>query len=305
MTGARVKVNILLCTFRRPEVRETLQSLCDLAGTEELELKVVVSDNDDKPSGKVTVESFAASTPTPITYLHAPARNISIARNTGLDAATSNESDWIVFLDDDERADPNWLSQLLLCAAETQADAVFGPSIAEYDKDTPDWIQSSDYHSNRPVSRNGIVQTGYTCNALLRWNGTPWINERFDLSRGRSGGEDTEFFFRLWRAGANFEICETAIVREKVAQNRLTFKWLARRKYRSGQSYASVASDRLNRIKLGSLAVAKLTLCVFLALPGFFSQSWRNKWLLRGLLHAGVFSGCLSFRQSDHYGSGA
>ena len=41
-----------------------------------------------------------------ISYIHAPARNISIARNACVEAATGK---WIAFIDDDELASENWL----------------------------------------------------------------------------------------------------------------------------------------------------------------------------------------------------
>lgn len=304
MTAPDRRVDVLLSTFRRPEVRRTLLSLEALDLPWGLDLRIVVSDNDDTPTAQSVVNDTAATMTCPVLYRHAPARNISVARNAGLEAATDRGAEWVAFLDDDEEADSEWLAVLLNHAGQTGADAVFGPSVAKYGPDAPEWMRARDYHSNRPERRNGVVQTGHTCNALLRWGEAPWRGERFDVARGKAGGEDTEFFFRLYHQGANFEICDRAIVRETVPPGRLSFGWLARRKYRSGQSYVAVTQGGLSkRMTLAVTAGAKALVCAGGAVAGFWSADRRNFWLLRGALHMGVIAGCLSLRQPEIYGT--
>lgn len=292
-------VDITLCTFRRPMVRDTIASLGGLDLPPGVSVRIIVADNDEVPSARADVMAAAAGLPLPVEYLHAPARNISIARNAGLDAANA---DWVAFLDDDEFADPAWLARLLARAEETGADAIFGPAIAEYGADAPAWMVRQDHHSNRPVRRDGEVETGHTCNALLRWAGTPWREQRFDLARGKSGGEDTEFFFRLRRMGARFEEAETAIVREAVHPDRLDLNWILRRKYRAGQSHAARASGTAGRLKLGVSAFGKLLVCAGGVVAGAWSEDRRNFWTLRGAMHLGVIAGCLRLRQPELYG---
>lgn len=297
------EVAITLCTFRRSEVADTLRSLFAQRLPEGVRLRIVVADNDDGPSGKEAVEAAAAGAPWPVTYVHAPARNISIARNAGLEAA--GEADWIAFLDDDETADRDWLARLMDCAARTGADGVFGPAIAEYGPEAPDWIRTRDYHSNHPATNAGEVITGHTCNALLRWRGTVWRGERFDPGRGRSGGEDTAYFLALHRQGARFAICQEAVVREAVAPQRLSFGWIARRKYRSGQSFSASAAGLPARLRLATLACGKAALCAAMAVVTSPSKARRNYWVLRGTLHVGVVAGCLNVEQAAHYGTPA
>lgn len=296
------RIDILMCTFRRPEVRETLASLNGLEVPDGIAVRIVVSDNDDTPSAQQQVKDAARNMRFPVVYCHAPARNISIARNAGLDAATTAGAHWVAFLDDDETVDTDWLAQLVQCANESGADAVFGPSVAEYGDDAPEWMRQQDFHSNRPERRDGVVQTGHTCNAFLRWGDAPWVGDRFDEARGRAGGEDTEFFFRLYHAGARFEICDSAIVREAVTPGRLSLRWIMRRKFRSGQSYASIARGGSEQVALGLTAAAKAVVCAGGAVACVLSTERRNFWLLRGVLHIGVIAGCLSLRQPEIYG---
>lgn len=295
-----IRVAVVMCTFRRPDVGATLRSLQAQVLPDGVEMEVIVADNDDMPTGAPAV--MAGQGGLKLLYVHAPARNISVARNAGLEAA--ERADWIAFIDDDEVAAPDWLARLLARAQDTGADAVFGPAIAEYGADAPDWMRAADLHSNRPRRRGGEVLTGHTCNALLRWNDTPWYGHRFDLNRGRSGGEDTAFFFDLHRMGARFETCDQAEVREAVPPQRLSLAWLARRRFRSGQSYAASEIDAAGRLALAASAAGKAAICGAGAAATALSKGRRNFWLLRGALHLGVIAGCLRLRQPELYGGG-
>jgi succinoglycan biosynthesis protein ExoM len=288
---AELTVDVLLCTFRRPEVAATLASLDAQALPPGVHLRILVADNDDTPSARDPVRAAAARVRHPVTYLHAPARNISVARNALLDAASA---DLVAFIDDDETASRDWLARLIAGLGKTGADAVFGPSVAIYGAGAPAWMRRADPHSNIPVHRAGLVETGHTCNGLLRWSGSPWQQERFDPRRGRSGGEDTEFFFRLrQRHGARLAIVEDALVFEPVAVGRLTLSWLRKRRFRMGRSYACGALGGPARLRLGAAAAAKAAVCLGAAGLRWPDRGARLSWLLRGVLHAGVCTGCL------------
>ena len=72
-----------------------------------------MADNDAVPSARDRVGAIAAAHPLPITYLHAPEANISVARNALLDHARATGARLLVYLDDDETVEPAWLSRLV------------------------------------------------------------------------------------------------------------------------------------------------------------------------------------------------
>lgn len=295
-----MKIDLCLCTFRRPGVADTLRSVARAALPDGAELRVIVVDNDDTPTARNTVETVARETGLNLDYRHVPGANISIARNGGLDAATG---DWVAFLDDDEIVDKDWLTALVDCARKTGADAVFGHSVALYGTDAPAWIVEGNFHSQMAAPRNGVVETGHTCNALLRWAGSPWRSERFEIARGRSGGEDTEFFFRLRRIGATYAIADASIVREDVPPSRQSLRWLLKRRFRIGQSYAAVAITPGARTKLFLSASVKSVYCHIRSLISWPRMHRRAFWLMRGRMHLGVCAGSLRLRQSELYGA--
>jgi GT2 family glycosyltransferase len=59
----------------------------------------------------------------PVKLVHCPARNLSMARNTGIAAAAG---EFVAFIDDDAVAEPNWLEELLVPFARPDVAAVGG-----------------------------------------------------------------------------------------------------------------------------------------------------------------------------------
>lgn len=295
-----VPVDICICTFRRPFLVETLRSVGDLDSTG-LAIRVIVSDNDSVPSAQPMIELIGRTFPFPITYVHAPAANISVARNACLDAA---DAEFIAFVDDDEVVSRPWLRELLRQAKANDADVVLGPVKAVYDRNAPRWMSAGDFHSTAPVVVGGAIRTGYTCNALLRWSGQV-REQRFDLELGRSGGEDTAFFYHLHDLGARIVEAPQATVYEPVPPSRARFRWLMQRRLRSGQTHGMIIrrSRRLPWIGAVGLAGAKVAYCLALTGATLFSPvRWRQN-LLRAALHAGVISGLAGGRQPVLYGN--
>ncbi|MEH6489433.1 glycosyltransferase family 2 protein [Hyphomonas oceanitis] len=295
-------IEICVCTFRRASLAGTLHSLGKQVVPEGITLRLIVADNDETPSAQDLVTRVAQDLPFPVQYSHAPSRNISLARNACLDAATG---DFLAFIDDDELAPPDWIADLYALLAQGPYDAVFGPAMAEYPETAPNWIKQADYHSNVPTRRNGTVQTGHTCNALIRTNAPSFSGQRFLLEKGRTGGEDTEFFFRAWRAGARFAISEVAKVYEPVDPARLAFRWIAKRKFRSGITYGRLERGRLSLAKAAvslCATILKIAYCTLCAVLAVFSSTKRNFWLLRAVFHAGVITSILSVKEQELYG---
>lgn len=296
-------VYIGVCTFRRRSLFQTLDSLQRLARPPETDLTVVVSDNDETPALADEVAAYAERSGLAITYVHAPARNISIARNACLTAA---EGSLLACLDDDEVADPNWIVRLLETAEHTGAGVVLGPAVARYPDTAPHWMRENDFHSNRPSPRGDVVETGFSSNVLLDLRDPRIAEARFDPAFGRTGGEDVDFFFRLHRKGVLMVIDNEAIVHEPVAPSRMSFQWLLRRKRMTGAIYShcAVNGDAWSRVKLLCGSVAKIGYCGLRALVAFADRTRCTFWLMRGSFHTGVFLGCLSPPRREVYGAG-
>lgn len=297
-------IDICICTFRRAHLAETLQSLAQLTLSPDMRISIIIADNDETPQASVLVNNLAQNFPHPIRYLHAPARNISIARNACLDAATAS---FIAFLDDDELATPGWLSALVARQKKNGADIVLGPVQARYPDDAPAWLSREDFHSIKPVWVKGKIVTGYTSNVLFKRDITLQPLLRFRTELGRSGGEDTAFFFALHRAGRTITYAPEAVITEEVAPERLQFSWLVKRAFRSGQTHgmlllAETGSSLVPRLANLAQALAKASFCGAMALGCLIVRGRTRFWALRGTLHLGAAARLLGFHELTQYG---
>ena len=302
VAGQPLLIDICVCTFRRKTLADALLSIARLRVPEGVMLRVIVADNDEVASARIRVAALADVFPHELVYVHAPARNISVARNACLEAAMGN---FLAFVDDDETVAEGWLASLLETALATGADAVLGPVRAVYGPGTPGWMRSADSHSTFPVCVRGEIRTGYTCNVLLYRRSPAVHGRRFDPSLGRSGGEDTDFFTRLHEAGGVIAYAPGAWVEEFVPEGRASFSWLARRRFRMGQTHGRLLARNsiLARLAVRSaLAGMKAGYCLIAAIALLPLPERRNPSILRGIMHVGVVAGLWGLRELRQYG---
>jgi succinoglycan biosynthesis protein ExoM len=298
-----VKIDIGICTYRRASLDEALLSLAVLAVPEGTELRIIVADNDKAPSARDRVDALRPTIRHEIVYVHCPGANISIARNACLDNATG---DFLAFIDDDEDASEEWLVELVAVAQASRADAILGPVCSVYSSTAPDWMREGDFHSTLPVWVEGEIRTGYTCNVLLRLGSPHVAGRRFNLALGRTGGEDTEFFSHMHGDGGKIAFAEKAYVYEPVTESRADLIWLAKRRFRFGQTHGRLLQEKspgFRRLKQVGLASAKALFCYAAAIGCMFSAVSRYRYALRGVMHTGVVIGLLGVREIRQYGT--
>lgn len=253
-------------TYRRPEgIRRLLPALVDQAArnaSDELEVLVVVVDNDRTDSARAAVEPMvgvAAERGIEVRYEHEPRPGISAARNRAMDAG--GDADVLVFIDDDGEPTDDWLGLLLATAAAFDAQGVVGRMVPTYATEPEAWVLASGAFE-RPLRPTGTVMPGGPTNNLLfdlrfaRANGV-----RFDDDMSVTGGGDSLFTRQLVAAGARFVSCDEAVVVDHIPPERLTRRWVLRRRYRFGTSHVLVlrklADGRSGRVRVCVRSVLK------------------------------------------------
>jgi succinoglycan biosynthesis protein ExoM len=302
--NGKSRIDICVCTYRRPELELTLRSLGALETPANATVRIIVADNDAVPSARMLVEGLRAELPFELLYVHCPASNISIARNACLDSATG---EYLAFIDDDETVSAGWLVELTEVARATGADAVLGPVRAVYSDAAPSWMRRGDFHSTLPVFVGAQIRTGYSCNVLVRRASPHIIGRRFSLAAGQTGGEDTEYFTQMVEAGGRIAYSPRALVIEPVPQARARFSWLAKRRFRSGQTHGRLLGREraaAGLFRQMALAGAKAIYCFGAAAALVAVAQHRNRYALRGVLHTGVVVGLLGIREIRLYGDG-
>ena len=231
-------VDICVATYKRPVWLGQL--LNDLAGQEMPDgdtLRIIVVDNDPECGAAHVAQAFE-STRVELLYLAQPVKNIALTRNMALDHCSA---DWLAFVDDDERVPQNWICTLLACQERFDADVVFGPVEGRLEANAPAWVRQSRFFVASPTATGTPQRWGATNNTLLRWKFVDG-GARFDARFGLSGGEDTHFFYGLSRRGAHMVWCQEAVVTEHVPPDRTTLRWMLRRYFRGGQTFADIVN---------------------------------------------------------------
>jgi succinoglycan biosynthesis protein ExoM len=295
-----VRVDVGVCTFRRESVAATLRSLGAQTLRPTIRMRVVVADNEPTPAAEARVRAAAEACGLDLAYVHAPANNICIARNAILDALAG---DYLAFIDDDQLAAPDWIARLTEAIERQGCDAVLGPVRAVYPAEAPAWVAAGDFLSFQPVRVGGRILKGYTCNALIRSDSIRRHGLRFDLSLGRSGGEDDAFFYQLTDAGGVIGYAADAHVSEPAALSRTSLGFLLKRNFRFGQSHGRRQARAFLPIRIAQigLATAKGVLCLAAAAATAPSPVRRRQWLVRGALHAGAAARLAGLKELQLY----
>ena len=306
--GSRDASTSASAPIRRPELDDTLRSLAAL---------------DDARRVRRCASSSPTMTSTPSAagagrrrwrrncrcesaISHAPARNISIARNACLDASRRRfprlhrrRRDGVA---------PHWLAELVATAEATGADAVLGPVQRRLSRRTrPTGCGAA--ISIRPCRSgcDGEIRTGYTCNVLLRL-GIASLS-RPPLQPGAR--PDRRRGHRIFRPdGAPgrrpHRLCAGRLGRRAgAAQARSSFRWLAKRRFRVGQTHGRLLgrnARRHRRCRRSASPPQRPPIASRAALRSSSARYARNRSVLRGIMHVGVVSGLLGVREIHHYG---
>lgn len=293
-----ILIDLCICSYKRPEITELLELVSHQTGIAPDRLRVIVADNTENAMMQACVPATGKALGLNLRYVHAPANNISIARNACLDHA---KAPWVAFLDDDETPTPDWLGALWREAMAGTWDAVLGPVKALYPQEAPSWLASGDFHSTAPVWVDGRIRTAYTGNVLFRREMVERLGLRFREELGKSGGEDEDFFYRLFDAGGRIGFAADAIVYERVPLDRARFAWLMRRSFRAGQSHGARLHRRGKRLRDIAIASAKAGWCCAGAAVCAPHPIRRNRFLTRAALHVGVVARLMDVAQIELY----
>jgi GT2 family glycosyltransferase len=233
---AVARVAICIITYKREAGLERLiRSLNELEfrRSPQPEIQIVVVDNDPLGSGFALAEELRPELVWILVSEIEPRRGIPYARNSAV-AAADSDSDYIVFIDDDEIPEPYWLDELLSVQAEFNADIVTGPVLPHFMGPLPVWLRAGGFFQrDRPPTGTVMGRAG-TGNVLIRR--AVFQIGGFDERLALTGGEDTLFFRRARRAGFEIRFATDAVVHEWVPESRANARWLLQRAYRIGNT---------------------------------------------------------------------
>lgn len=163
------------------------------------------------------------------------------------------ETELVVFTDDDATPQPDWLIRLAECAVAQPEFAIFGGRIV------PDWGAKPDEWILRLVplgityaiteATDGPVDPRFIWGANMAVRRSVFdAGHRFNTAIGPSGkayamGSETEFSRRMTAAGYRTWFCHSAVIGHYIRPEQLTEEFALARSYRFGRGARAQASD--------------------------------------------------------------
>jgi glycosyltransferase involved in cell wall biosynthesis len=203
------RISVLVCTRNRPHaiggcLRSILASRLTAA---DMELVVVDQSTDDDTGAQVKQLEGDPR----LRYIRTPTKGLARARNIGIRAA---KAPLILFTDDDVIAEPDWVDLVLAeFEADPSIDAVYGRVLAYMKRDVagkegyhcPTLMESSERYVVQGLTKSTHEALGHGNNMAFRKR----VFEQYGLylewlgaGTYMTGGEDTDFTFRILKRGA-------------------------------------------------------------------------------------------------------
>ena len=253
---------------------QTLASLASQRLPAGLETECIVIDNNSTDRTPAVVDEAAARAPFPVRRVFEARPGSSFARNRAVDEAAG---EFILFIDDDAIAEPDWAALMIAAIERRGLDAACGMVLPRWEVAPPRWLGRSLYVRYAVHDRDAIeaaplgsaevlrnyfsANTGFRRDCFTRFG-------RFREDLGVVGGnpisgEDTELFARIIERGGAMGFVPEARVLHLVPASRMNRGYLLRKAFAfgvgtaqsGGRSHNSIDKLLRNAIRMGVAAV--------------------------------------------------
>lgn len=287
-----IRLSVVIATYNRASSLEAILGTLAAQTAEPSLWECIVVDNNSRDHTAQRFAAFAAAHPELNLRMVCETRQgLSAARNRGLAAACGA---YVAIVDDDELLNDAFIASYIdFFDNHTDALAAGGRVVPQYVTGRPAWMSG---FTEQPIANPtdwgdavrefpaGHIPAGgnmaFRRSALERAGG-------FDLSLGRTGntllgGEESDLFERLARAGVRFWYVPGAVIRHVIPPAKLTDDYFRRLCYNVGvsQRRRALLHGRLGRLHMAETVKWAVTLGVAL----FYTVSFRPakaRYLLR------------------------
>jgi GT2 family glycosyltransferase len=243
----RESVSVVICAYTTDRWADLVQAVASVQEQSAPALEtIVVIDHEPELLDRVQRELAGV-----IAIPNDEQRGLSGARNSAVRRAGGSI---IAFLDDDARADADWLAQLMRAYADSDALGVGGTIEADWLEGRPGWFPP-EFDWVVGCSYRGLPETTTSVRNLIGAN-MSLRREVFELVGGFStdvgrvgtlpvGCEETELCIRLrqLRPGATTVLEQRARVAHRVPAGRSRWRYFCRRCFAEGRSKAILAQQ--------------------------------------------------------------
>ncbi|MFD1197322.1 glycosyltransferase family 2 protein [Brucella gallinifaecis] len=317
MSQRRICISVV--TRNRPKMLCSLfSSLASITRPATAVVSFLVVENNSSPTLEKTIDDFQKQMPNDaIDYIIEGVLGISAARNRALNHAIEHGFDYLVYVDDDEFVEPDWLVNLLAERDRLDLDIVGSPvrpkpfdeNLTTLQKLVWSGIERSGYKSEKKCRRKCETGRGdsikvHTGSWMGRLDFFRNTGLRFDSHFGLTGGEDWNLWAKAKSLGAKTGWACDAIVYETVPPSRLTLSYHYRRNRdhnitEFGARYRENPGKTLKKLPVKIAGRALKFIGTILSIPFRGGQGLVSSATALGGL-VGLLQGCLG-KGSLHY----
>lgn len=238
-------ISLVMPTFNRGRLLNlALESIAVAAANAADAVEVIVVDNASTDDTAAVVHKAMRDFPSPLRYVKETRQGSSQARNCGLEEAAGF---YIVFMDDDQVMDRDYLKNIPLAFEETDAVCVGGPVTYYNARDLPRWLQKLSRTIGQTAFGDQVKMLDDSAHKGLMGGNIAFIKSElkaagaFNVRLGRFGedagtGEDLELQDRMRSLGKKVAYHPRLIQYHYLRSERLKTSYWRRYYYDYGRS---------------------------------------------------------------------
>jgi len=257
-----LRLTVILCTYNRATLLDgAVTSVLGQTYAATPSFELVVVDNNSTDATRAVVARLAAQDPR-LRYVFEPRQGLSHARNAGILHA---RGDLIAFIDDDLRADPDWVAAIVRAFDEhPDIDVVGGRVLPRWPSPPPTWLTQDHWaplaladHGDRPfvvTAERPICLIGAGACRRTVFDAVGTFVTDFQRVKDSVGSlEDHDFIVRVLGTGRRGLYAPGIVVRAAVQPDRLEPAYHRRWHRGHGHFHALLRSELIERTSIGSL----------------------------------------------------
>lgn len=270
-------ISVVICTYNRADLLSgALDSLLQQS-LDQSQFEIIVVDNNSTDSTPDVVAQYLSYPH--IRYIHEASQGLAHARNRGYKEARGR---YVAYLDDDARADPEWLRSILDIFDNIVPEplAVGGPIYPFYLSQKPEWFKDEyEIRSWGDKPRFLVPNESFSGSNMIFTKAVLEQFGGFNTHVGVNGitlsvGEETSLFLKLWEnySGQNiFYYSPDVKISHYAPSEKMNVTYALKRSFASGQSAVRMLGfDSISRKRRAKLFCYSGISVVYLALKAVF-----------------------------------
>lgn len=281
-------LTIIICCYNGADrLIKVLDHIYSQRNIEKYVSEVIVVDNHSTDKTKEIVCSYEKDNilVVPLRYIYEGKLGLSNARKKGVDSCTT---DWIVFLDDDNLIQSEWIEHISNYIRYNPKVGVLNGAVIPYvpfniSKDETLRLKASlkvlacthynfeELNRNKKTPFRNPIGAGMVIRAepLKKLSENGWLNSSGRTKDDLTSGEDGEMAFYVKSMGYDFGFCPDAVLYHEMNRGRIQDDYLNKMWYEIGKGVAIVAKEQ----EIGRLKLLAYKVLLYYRLVGYYLKN--------------------------------